>query len=212
VRREWFQPDWWGTAATAVVRGGRGSAWFLHQGQAHWVLRHYRRGGWVASVSERSYVFTGIDQVRSFAEFRLLNRLVDQGMPVPQPIAAWFERPTAITYHAAIIVGAITDAVPFSAYLDGATPTLWRAVGQLIRRFHDVGLDHADLNCNNILVTTEGLYLIDFDKGVLRPERDGPTRWKMRNLQRLRRSVDKLRADPLPNSRWEAFVEGYAAA
>ncbi|TVP52320.1 MAG: 3-deoxy-D-manno-octulosonic acid kinase [Halomonadaceae bacterium] len=187
---DWFSPQWWGTAARPVSSGGRGSAWFIAHDTHQWVLRHYSRGGLAAKVSQRTYGYLGGDKVRSFAEFRLLNHLLAQGLPVPEPIAALLERPGRLTYQAAIVVRTIAGAKPFAEYLGEDNPELWYRVGELVRRFHAAGVDHADLNCHNILVTSQGLYLIDFDKGKLR--RGDRKNWQVGNMERLKRSVLKL--------------------
>jgi 3-deoxy-D-manno-octulosonic acid kinase len=67
----------------------------------------------------------------------------------------------------------------------------WEEAGRMIARFHRAGLDHADLNAQNILFDDAGHgWLIDFDRGVLRIP---ATRWRERNLARLKRSLLKLR-------------------
>ena len=72
--------------------GGRGAAWFIDHGAGQWVLRHYRRGGFVARLSQDRYLWTGEARVRAFAEYRLLADLAARGLPVPEPVAARYER------------------------------------------------------------------------------------------------------------------------
>ncbi len=203
----WFGPAFWGQDARPVDSGGRGSAWFVRHGEEHWVLRHYSRGGLVARISRRTYGFTGAENTRSVAEFRLLNHMFEAGLPVPRPVAAWYQLKTPVTYQAAILVCCIPEAMPFAAYLGQGCPRIWRDVGQLIRRFHEAGVDHADLNCHNILVTSSGLYLIDFDKGKLR-EPGVSESWAKSNLERFWRSVRKLGATPSQEAR-DAFDRAY---
>ena len=84
----------------------------------------------------------------------------------------------------------------------------WEETGRLIARFHRAGLDHADLNANNILFDVAGQgWLIDFDRGRLRiPE----TPWRERNLERLKRSQTKLRGarEPAPITKDFARLRG----
>ena len=68
----------------------------------------------------------------------------------------------------------------------------WEATGRLLARFHRAGLDHADLNANNILLDARQGWLIDFDKGSIRIP---ATAWRERNLARLQRSLVKLRGE-----------------
>ncbi|MDZ7828823.1 MAG: lipopolysaccharide kinase InaA family protein [Halofilum sp. (in: g-proteobacteria)] len=90
----------------------------------------------------------------------------------------------------------------------------WRDIGATIARMHAAGVDHADLNAHNILLIDEGaVYLIDFDRGRLRP---APGEWQARNLARLRRSLDKLSGDErglyFEETDWEALQSGYRNA
>ena len=89
VTAQWFDPEFWGKAATPVGSGGRGRAWFLQTPVGDLVLRTYLRGGFVANVMQSSYLYLGKQSVRSFAEFRLLDTLFDRGLPVPEPVAAF---------------------------------------------------------------------------------------------------------------------------
>jgi 3-deoxy-D-manno-octulosonic acid kinase len=69
----------------------------------------------------------------------------------------------------------------------------WESTGRLVARFHRAGLDHADLNAQNILFDGGGHgWLIDFDRGRLRIP---ATAWREQNLARLRRSLLKLRGE-----------------
>ena len=45
----------------------------------------------------------------------------------------------------------------------------WIAIGRCIRRFHDLGVCHADLNAHNMLLNEDAkVYMIDFDQCQLR--------------------------------------------
>ncbi|MDO6461213.1 3-deoxy-D-manno-octulosonic acid kinase [Granulosicoccaceae sp. 1_MG-2023] len=175
------------------VAGGRGRVWFAQIGGQDCVIRHYRRGGLVARLSERHYVWCGLVRSRVFRELQLLEWLAAQGLPVPVPVGGLIRR-RGLFYEAALVTAQIPGAQTLAARL--ATAPLdeagWCAVGRLIRRFHDAGLWHADLNANNILFDESGkLYLIDFDRGRRRAHK---AVWKQANLARLRRSLDKIAA------------------
>jgi 3-deoxy-D-manno-octulosonic acid kinase len=85
----------------------------------------------------------------------------------------------------------------------GAESVLER-VGELIRRMHDLGVYHADLQVRNVLVADSGLYLIDFDNACLRDELSA--RQRARNLFRFRRSLHK---NGFPARYFEALLRGY---
>src|ERR1700736_4244375 len=79
-----FDPEYWrARGELAGVTGGRGSAWFVMAGARRWVLRHYRRGGFIARFSRDRYVWAGEKKVRAFAEWRLLELLWQRGLSVP---------------------------------------------------------------------------------------------------------------------------------
>jgi len=210
----WFVPDHWGSSLVPVGTGGRGGAWFLHCDGEDIVLRHYYRGGLVARLSKRRYIFTGFERSRSFREFRILAQLLELNLPVPEPVGAIAERVGTFRYQAAILVRRIPGAVAMLEHEAIAGDPIWRQVGETIGRFHAEGLDHVDLNCDNILVSARGVYLIDFDRCKLRGIRSGSgmARWQKRNLSRLKRSLEK-RLDDLPGEtlalRWQTLLSGY---
>jgi 3-deoxy-D-manno-octulosonic acid kinase len=72
-----------------------------------------------------------------------------------------------------------------------------------VARFHRAGVWHADLNAHNVLVTADGLYLIDFDRGRMRIPSPA---WQQANLQRLRRSLLKLGAAAGGEAAFETVV------
>ncbi len=187
----WFDPDHWGRRARAVKEGGRGGAWFVDAPFGAAVLRHYLRGGMAARLSRDRYVWQGEQRTRSFAEFQLTEALHRQGLPVPQPLAASYGREGAF-YRAAILLQRLHGVDTFATRVAAdASEAPWEDTGRLIARFHRAGLDHADLNANNILFDASGKgWLIDFDRSRLR--RPAVT-WRQNNLARLLRSLQKLR-------------------
>lgn len=188
----WFSPEYWGPQARPVDAGGRGGAWFVDAPFGALVLRHYLRGGLAAGLSRDAYFWQGSERVRSFAEYRLTRALHERGLPVARPVAAAYWRDGALRYRAAILVERLQDVRTLAecAMVAGADAP-WEETGRMIARFHRVGLDHADLNAHNILFDRGGRgWLIDFDRGRLRLP---ATRWRERNLARLRRSLVKLK-------------------
>lgn len=208
VTTDWFNPDHWKEKATPVSSGGRGGAWFLNANGAHLVLREYRRGGLIAKLSRKLYIYTRERDVRSFSEFRLLNRLKAMGLPVPGAVAAWFRKVSPIHYRAAIIIERLDDTAPLADLVPDLNDADWYRLGQTIRRFHDSGVRHADLNCFNVLVRDQTFYLIDFDKGrIMRPGTSSS--WKQANLQRFARSLKKVAGDAVHQEVWNSFINGY---
>jgi 3-deoxy-D-manno-octulosonic acid kinase len=208
-----FDPRFWATRGRIIpAGGGRGAAWFIDHGSEQWVLRHYRRGGLVARLSEDRYFWTGEARVRSFAEYRLLARLEAQGVPVPAPIAARYQR-RGSSYRCDLITRRIAGATPLSqAIAEGpVSEECWKRVGTTVGRLHAAGVDHVDLNAHNVLLDERGaVSIIDFDRGRIR--RTGA--WTDRNLRRLRRSLVKISAalprDRFTEASWRSLLSGYA--
>ena len=83
---ELFETGYWQAhGRLQELSGGRASIAIVTAGEEKWVLRHYRRGGFMARLSRDSYLWLGAARTRSFAEWRLLAELRSRGLPVPAP-------------------------------------------------------------------------------------------------------------------------------
>jgi 3-deoxy-D-manno-octulosonic acid kinase len=209
---EWFTPRYWQSRGELEgTTGGRGAGYFLSADGRRYVLRHYRRGGLAARLSTDHYAFLGEDNTRPFVEWQMTYSLHRAGLPVPAPIAARYQRAAGVTYTADLITERLATVGSLAECLrTGALSILtWISIGRCIRRFHDLGVRHADLNAHNILLSEEQVYLIDFDRAQLR----APGLWRDANLVRLRRSLEKLTWG-LPSERfaeadWHGLLDGY---
>lgn len=193
VDADWFVPEHWRErGALRSQTGGRGGVQLIATPAGECVLRHYRRGGMVAALMGDRYLWRGADATRCFAEFRLLVEIARLGLPGPAPVAARYRR-HGLFYRADLITRRIADARTLAECLAAGRldAELAREAGALVARFHRAGIWHADLNAHNVLVTSPALYLIDFDRGCLRPPAEG---WRLANLERLHRSLVKLGA------------------
>jgi 3-deoxy-D-manno-octulosonic acid kinase len=201
-----FEPP----ASAAEAVGGRGAAWILTHGEDQWVLRHYRRGGVPGRLVRDRYLWIGLDVSRPWWEWRLLDSLYKEGLPVPQPVAARVQH-RGLFYRGDLITRRIAGGRNLAERLAAGelAQIPWGKVGLCLRRFHDAGVCHADLNAHNILLDDSSKpYLIDFDRGTRR----GAGAWRQMNLSRLRRSLDKLSGEGGFNlSAWSALLEGYGA-
>jgi 3-deoxy-D-manno-octulosonic acid kinase len=208
----WFDPKHWEKRGDVEgVARGRGFAHYINCDGRRFVLRHYRRGGLVARLSRDRYIWRGEDLSRPFAEWQLTYRLHRAGLPVPAPLAARY-RHDGFTYTGDIITERLATVGTLAECLaTGALSILtWISIGRCIRRFHDLGVCHADLNAHNLLLNEDAkVYMIDFDRCELR--RAGL--WRDGNLVRLRRSLEKV-AYALPRDRfgeadWHGLLDGY---
>ena len=85
----------------------------------------------------------------------------------------------------------------------------WHAIGQCVGSLHARGVQHADLNAHNLLVgATNDIYVLDFDRGRLRPR----GAWEQAVLDRLQRSLRKVTAGMPPgrfdDEAWQALRAG----
>jgi 3-deoxy-D-manno-octulosonic acid kinase len=207
---EMFGRDYWRSrGALEEFAGGRGTVSLLHAQEGDWILRHYRRGGLIARVSNDRYVWTGANATRSFREWRLLAKMQQHGLPVPAPIAAYFERRGA-TYRADIITARLPNSRTLAEAIEAEAlaSSVWQRVGETIARFHAAGVHHADLNANNIMLVGSEVYLLDFDRGRMRARGS----WERDVVARLKRSLDKVKLKQ-PNTHftpneWSALLAG----
>ncbi|HXG29914.1 MAG TPA: 3-deoxy-D-manno-octulosonic acid kinase [Nevskiales bacterium] len=208
-----FEPAYWAGRGALVgeAAGGRGTTLFVQQGAEQWALRHYRRGGFAARLVTDRYLWLGLERTRAWREWHLMAELHRRGLPVPAPVAARVVR-EGVSYSADLITRRLPGVEQLTQRLQAqALPDRdWRRLGGMLRRFHDAGLDHADLNADNILLSAcNDFWLIDFDQARLR----APGRWREGNLLRLERSLKKRQANSpqffWTGLNWSALRAGY---
>jgi 3-deoxy-D-manno-octulosonic acid kinase len=209
-----FSPAGWASATViggALKSGGRGNTLIVSDGQHDFVLRHYLRGGLPGRIIRDSYLWTGEDQTRSFAEWYFLAKLFKRGLPVPRPVAARYSRHGPF-YRADLLTVRIPGIRSLADRIveRPGNREFWRGIGEGLHRFHEAGAFHADLNAYNVQVDRQdSLYLLDFDRGEFRP----PGIWRQKNIARLHRSLQKIRRlDKRVNfskAEWHELLEGY---
>lgn len=215
VSAEQFQSQWW-HKQNAVIgsSNGRNIAYFLQHQQHRLVLRHYYRGGLVGKVLHDQFWLQGVQQSRAMQEFQLLSWMRQQGLAVPKPIAASYQR-SGLIYRAALLIELIPNSQDLAAILQqrAITSTEWQAIGAAIAKMHQHGVYHSDLNCRNIMLDATGqVWLIDFDKC----DRRAAGSWTEQNLARLLRSFNKelgkLAVFYWQPQDWDALLNGYQQA
>ena len=208
----WFEPaHWHRLGGVERETSGRGSVLIVPHRDETWVVRHYRRGGFVARFIEDHYLWLGAERSRSFREWHLLRRLHDAGLPVPNPIAAHARR-KGVVYTADIITTYLPDTRKLSAFIAerNVPRDCWRRIGRMVRAVHAHGVDHPDLTAHNILLDARGgLFLVDFDNAHVRP----PGRWQQLGVERLQRSLRKVALETgteYDAAAWAEVEAGYA--
>jgi len=191
---------------------GRGTTFFIqHQGR-DFVLRHYQRGGLIAKISTDKYIWLGLRFSRPWREWALLEKMLAKGLPVPMPAAIKMEQ-RGLLYTADIMMHRIPNSRTLMHILitEVLSEGYWIAIGSVIRRFHEEGVYHADLNASNILLDDGGrCFLIDFDRCSIKKAK---IKWQKENLLRLKRSLTKaLKNEAIfyfSEINWRSLLRGY---
>jgi 3-deoxy-D-manno-octulosonic acid kinase len=193
---------------------GPGTTSVVDDGHRSFVIRHYHRGGFASLITRDEYIWLGENRTRSFVEFRLLSALRAADLPVPRPAAARYQR-RGLLYTADLITQYEPGIRPLSIRIaDDTGHDFWRRVGAGIANFHNVGVNHADLNAYNVQVDSkDDVFVLDFVRGSLMRQGGG---WRERNLARLQRSLEKVsdldHCARFSASDWKALREGYRDA
>ncbi len=213
ISESWFDPTFWQSKnALAGTGNGRGEVWFINSEFGRFVLRRYRRGGLIAKFNKSRFLFTGKSNSRPWLELSLLEKMNALNLPVPRPIGGLYSVSTGF-YQAQLLTETIDDAKDLFDIIksDQQEHVNWQAIGSVIKRFHENGIYHSDLNCHNIMIDKQNkIWVIDFDKCEQRTQQD---EWMQSNIDRLKRSLDK-ESNKHSNFRvsekqWLAFLEGY---
>ncbi len=191
VDLNWFDADYWQQQNKIVgAKKGRATAWFFKHDSLTAVLRHYWRGGLVGKLLSDQYLYPGLKNTRVYKEFSLMIRLIELGLNVPKPIAAKVTT-TGLIYRGDIITEAVKGAKSLLDILieRPLTEDELKRIANTVALFHSKGVYHADLNINNILFNETGeVYIIDFDRGEIKPPNK---QWQQSNMARLERSFLK---------------------
>ncbi len=202
---------------------GRAKVVYFSSDKRSLVLKHYYRGGAVAAFIKDLYLGLDVEKSRAFREWRLLKKMFQLGLPVPQAVAAHVEK-SRLFYRADLITEEIKDAKTLADVLSekSIAAMQWQKIGACFKSFHRHNVYHADLNARNILLVgtspdktaeTGDVYLIDFDNSDFRA---GSEVWKPANLKRLKRSLLKFKNNQpgfnFNEDDWQALLTGYDEA
>lgn len=207
---------WMEMPGTQALAGGRNASCRFDLNGRRLVLREYRRGGMMAALLHDRYLWTGLENSRPWQESRAVDYAQQAGLPVAPLIAFCIQR-QGLFYRAAVISGFIENRGTLADVL--ASQMLpesdWQRLGAVIHKMHSSGIDHVDLNANNILLDSQDrFYLIDFDKARIHQAQGS---WQQNNLDRLLRSLNKIQEQQQADARvfhftqahWLALLNGY---
>lgn len=200
--------------------GGRIPHPVVRVGEDLWVVKAYRRGGFFSRWN-RSLYWSG---KRFLREIAVCNRALRAGVPTVPPVALILRRNRCRLLRAWLITPFVANAIPLSRFFSASalpagpgaavsTSAVFRAAGETVYRMHGAGIDHHDLNVNNLMAHATGaaaplqVIVLDWDRARFRPR---PSGFAYRNLLRLYRSGLKMRvglaqlAEPV-----RSFLRGY---
>jgi tRNA A-37 threonylcarbamoyl transferase component Bud32 len=166
------------------------------------LVRHYRRGGLFQHLLRDGY----LGEKRFQREVMVTERARAGGLSTVEVLALRTERVFPGVYQADLMTREIENALDLDAFLKKIlkqdrpafvkekTCTIPLVAG-VVRKMHDAGLFHADLNLKNLLmrgdITARECFIIDLDKARFFPE-PVDRRRRLNNLLRLYRSLEKL--------------------
>jgi hypothetical protein len=157
------------------------------------VVKKMRRGGLAARLWRDRFAGTR----RLLANLTVAEEAKRRRIATPAPLALCLRTDLPGLYQAWLMTEEIARGRDLLSVLkEGRRPTgMLEAAMGLVRRMHDAGLHHRELNLGNLLVREEArgsweAFVIDLDRAVLRPGPldDGA---RLRALLRLERSYAK---------------------
>lgn len=190
----------------AVEYRGRGAVWAAPVGDGERaVLRHYRHGGILASLTRD--VFVGRTP-RPVSELVVSEALRRRGVKTPEVLALFWKSAGPLMYRADLVTRDV-GGQDLAAWLKARRPATVRRrvlkrVGETVAGLHVAGLHHPDLNLKNLLIREASnefeVWVLDLDRatvGAPLSEDDA-----VAQLKRLERSFRKLsRGAPLASER-----------
>lgn len=198
-------------------RGRRGEGKRLALGGVAGIRKRYRHGGILGPI-------LGAFQAgpsRAFRELKALECARRRGVPAPAPLAAGHAAGgIPLARREFLITAEVRPGRTLRRWLDRLPPDpppevarerneILEALGRAIRRLHDAGIHHRDLQLRNVILeaippserppgaaAAHRPVLVDFDRARRYPA--VPGRVRIRALARLLRSAAKGRAQGLP--------------
>ena len=175
--------------ATGDADTGRGASAVLPRSPGPaWRLKRMRRGGLTARLWRDRYPTAG----RLVAMLAASGEARRRGIATPRAVALLVER-DPVLFSAFLATEEIENAEDLArrARRGAMTEHDVAETKRAVARMHDAGMDHPDLNLGNILVSPEGVHIVDLDR-VRFADGPLPTSDRERALRRLARSCAKI--------------------
>ena len=186
-----------GSVLVDAEESGREPLGRLEVGGRTCLARRFTHGGLARAVTGRRFR----DPSRPFDELVLSEALRERGVPTPRVVAARAVAVAPAGYELTLVTERLEGTLDLGHLLGqvrrGERPMgdLRRgldAAGALVRKIHDAGCYHADLQPANLLVDhgcTGGAWVLDLDRSWLAPGGELGEAARLKNLARLWRHV-----------------------
>lgn len=196
---------------------GRGEAYGVSLGSSRVVVRHARRGGALAGLLGDRYV----GAPRFVREIDIASRLSNSGVATPRVLVGVMY-PSFLVHRADVATERVDGTDLFTMFFREDPPQgeprreIFRAVGTLVRKLHNAGFVHPDLQLRNVLVSAAAsrlppaAWLLDVD--TCRPISPRDQERRRANLARFERSWAKwnaLQGTHLTDDDLAAFMDCY---
>jgi len=176
---------------------GREPLGLLKIGGVPCLARRFSHGGLARALTGRRFK----DPSRPFDELVLSESLLERSVPTPRVVAARAVRARPMGFELTLVteripgsmdLGHLLGAVRRGERCEGDLRRAILAAGRLVRRVHDAGCVHADLQPANVLLLEgrwEEAWILDLDRSSLHDGGALPEAARTRNLGRLWRHV-----------------------
>ncbi len=162
------------TKVNTKVRTNRGSYKIVEEGDIKFVLRKYKRGGFIRHFIKDLFFLPypfSIKESRSYIEYDVLNYLYLNNVNVPEPLYAVYYKKNKMFYMAYISTKYIDGSINFLEYLYSSydkerAEEIAFLAGVEVSKMIKLNVMHVDLHAGNILFNPKEkkVFLIDFDK------------------------------------------------
>jgi 3-deoxy-D-manno-octulosonic acid kinase len=178
---------------------GRGEAYGVRLGDSRVVVRHARRGGALAGLLGDRY----LGAPRFVREIDIANRLTNSGVATPRVLVG-VKYPSLLAHRSDVATERVDGTDLFTMFFATDAPQgeprreIFRAVGTLVRKLHNAGFVHPDLQLRNVVVSALAsrpsplAWLLDVD--TCRPISPSDDTSRRANIARFERSWDKWNA------------------
>jgi 3-deoxy-D-manno-octulosonic acid kinase len=207
---DFFDPKYWQDKNQINKIGiGRADAYLIDLDNQQWVLKEYRRGGRIGRILSNQYFYLSAKNIRPIKEWKIINQLFLSGLPIPKPIGLLVSTAPFI-YSASLITEYLKDTVTLLDKImigGNLNEYYWKSIGITIKKFHDYGVSHSDLNLRNLLINNKNeIFMIDFDKAFITTKKT----YFHSNLKRFKRSIFKhIRLEREAEMAYQLVLEGY---